>query len=177
MKTKKELSSQKNAKIQNKGRALPSSLDEIDLKILDVLQEDNQITNQDLAQRVGLSPPPCLRRVRSLRQSGVITKDVALVDPAKVGKNLIIFINVSLEKQREDMLAHFERKMREQPEVLQCYFLSGETDYLLIIHSTDMEDYNGFVRKVLANEPNIRNFRSHFCLSRVKYTTKTPLSS
>jgi Lrp/AsnC family leucine-responsive transcriptional regulator len=158
---------------------LPSTptvnLDEIDRKILNILQTDNRITNQDLAQKVGLSAPPCLRRVRALRDAGVILQDVSLVDPSKVGRNLVVFVNISLEKQREDLLAHFERKMLGQKEVMQCYFVSGETDYLLVIHVADMDHYNDFARRVLANEANIKMFRSSFCLARVKYDTKIQL--
>ena len=83
---------------------------------------------------------------------------------------------MTLEKQREDLLAHFERKMREQPEVMQCYFVSGDTDYLLVIHAASMNHYNDFARRVFANEANIKMFRSSFCLSRVKQDTHLLLS-
>lgn len=81
-----------------------------------------------------------------------------------------------LKKQREDLLAHFERKMSEEPEIMQCYFVSGDTDYLLIIHVRDMNHYNDFARRVFANEPNIKQFRSSFCLNRTKYNTMVMLS-
>ena len=151
-------------------------LDRIDRKILNILQHDNQITNLALADRIGISAPPCFRRVKRLRESGIIAKDVALVDPFKVGSRLIVFVNVTLEKQREDLLAHFERKMLEHHEVMQCYFVSGDTDYLLIIHVADMNHYNEFARRVFANEANIKMFRSSFCLSRTKYNTHIYLS-
>lgn len=151
-------------------------LDRIDLKILDVLQEDNQITNLDLAARVGLSPPPCLRRVRRLRALGIIVRDVALVDPAKVGRAITAFVGVELDRQREDVLANFERKVLAEPEVQQCYFVSGEVDYLLVVTCADMPSYNAFARRVLANEHNIKRFRTSFTLSRVKYETKLPLA-
>lgn len=153
-----------------------NSLDAIDKKILNILQKDNQITNLALAEMVNLSPPPCLRRVKRLRDMGVIVKDVALVDPFKVGQKIIVFVDITLEKQREDLLAHFERKMLEQPEVMQCYFVSGDTDYILILHVTDMQHYNDFARRVIANEANIKVFRSSFCLQRVKYETHILLS-
>ena len=151
-------------------------LDKTDKKILNILQQDNQITNQSLADKVGLSAPPCFRRVKRLRDEGIILNDVSLVDPFKVGKPLIVFVNITLEKQREDLLAHFERKMSEEPEIMQCYFVSGDTDYLLIIHVKDMNDYNEFARRVFANEPNIKKFRSSFCLNRTKYNTQVVLS-
>jgi len=151
-------------------------LDKIDRKILNILQNDNQVTNLALADLVGISAPPCFRRVKRLRETGIIAKDVSLVDPFKVGSRLIVFVNITLEKQREDLLAHFERKMLAQHEVMQCYFVSGDTDYLLVIHVADMNHYNEFARKVFANEPNIKMFRSSFCLSRTKYNTHIHLS-
>lgn len=150
-------------------------LDIIDRKILNILQENNQITNIELANRVGLSPPPCLRRVKLLRERGVITQDVSLVNPQKVGKNFIVFLNVSLERQREDMLDSFERKITQHPEVTQCYFVSGDYDYFLVILVSNVEEYYDFVRRVLSNDPNLKIFRSSFALNRVSYTTKIPI--
>lgn len=151
------------------------SLDKIDKKILNILQKNNQITNLELAEQVNLSSPPCFRRVKRLRDLGIICKDVALVDPVKVGHQLTVFVNVTLEKQREDLLTHFERKMLAEPEVMQCYFVSGEADYFLIIQVPDMNHYNDFARRVFANEANIKIFRSSFCLSRIKYDTSITL--
>lgn len=147
-------------------------LDRIDRKILNILQEDNQITNVELAERVGVSASPCLRRVRQLRESGVICQDVSLINPHHVGCNFIVFLNVSLERQREDLLENFERKMKLHPEVMQCYFVSGDFDYFLVIMVSNVEAYHDFVRRVLANDHNIKVFRSSFALNRVKYTTK-----
>ena len=151
------------------------TLDKMDRKILNILQRDNQITNLALAEQIGISAPPCFRRVKRLRDEGFIVNDVSLVDPFKVGRPLIVFANITLEKQREDLLAHFERKMSDEPEVMQCYFVSGDTDYLLIIHVADMNHYNDFARRVFANEPNIKKFRSSFCLNRTKYNTHVVL--
>ena len=155
----------------------PVELDAIDRKILTFLQDDNQITNLALAERVGLSPPPCLRRVRRLRELGVIERDVALVDPRKVGQGIIAFVGVELDRQREDVLTNFERKISAEPQVQQCYFVSGEIDYLLLVTCPNMESYNAFARRVLANEHNIKRFRTSFCLSRVKYATAIPLGA
>jgi len=153
----------------------PVALDAIDRRILGVLQDDNQITNLALAERIGLSPPACLKRVRRLRDERVIVKDVALIDPEKVGQTIVAFVGVELERQREDVLAAFERKIAAEPEVQQCYFVSGEIDYLLVVTCRDMEAYNAFARRVLANEHNIARFRTSFNLSRVKHETKVPL--
>ncbi len=153
----------------------PIELDKIDRKILNILQENNQITNLALAEKVGISAPPCFRRVKRLRDLGIITKDIALVDPVKVGQCLTVFVSVTLEKQREDMLSHFERKVLQEPEVIQCYFISGEIDYLLVVYVKDMNHYHEFSRRVFVKEANIKSFRSSFCLNRIKYDTKVHL--
>jgi len=154
----------------------PVRLDAIDRRILDRLQEDNQISNLELAAAVGISPPPCSRRVQRLRAEGIISADVSLLDPFRVGRSLIVFASVTLERQREDLLENFERKMLAHGEVMQCYFVSGDADYLVVVSVPDMAAYNDFARRVFANEPNIRMFRSSFALSRVKYQTKIPLA-
>lgn len=146
-------------------------LDKTDKKILNLLQKNNQLTNYELAELVNLSPPPCLRRVRKLREHGIITHDVALIDPFKVKQNLIVFVGVSLETHNEDLLAHFEQKMNEYHEIKQCYFISGEIDYLLMVHVVDIEAYNEFVRRVFVSTHNVKQFRSNICLSRIKYET------
>ncbi|MDR3490794.1 MAG: Lrp/AsnC family transcriptional regulator [Gammaproteobacteria bacterium] len=160
---------------ENDESLLGNELDRIDRRILNILQQDNQITNLALAEKVGISAPPCFRRVKRLRELGIISKDVSLVDPFKVGQRLIIFVNITLEKQREDLLAHFERKMQEHPEIMQCYFISGDADYLLVVHVSDMNHYNEFARRVFASEANIKMFRSSFCLNRIKYDTHIQL--
>jgi len=162
-------------KNENREPLSDNELDRMDCRILNILQQDNQITNLALAEKIGISPPPCFRRVKRLRELGIIHKDVSLVDPFKVGQRLIIFVNITLEKQREDLLTHFERKMQEHPEIMQCYFISGDADYLLVVHATDMNHYNEFARRVFASEPNIKMFRSSFCLNRIKYNTHVQL--
>lgn len=164
----------KNARPRNKvqeGELALSALDRIDRRILNHLQQDARMKNEELAQKVGLSPAPCSRRVKRLRQEGYILRDVSLVDTAKTGHALIAFVSVELDRQREDALAAFERHIAAQPEVQQCYFISGESDYLLLVSCRDMEHYNDFVRDVLAREHNIRRFRTSFTLRRVKYDT------
>jgi len=165
----------KRKNIPQRAKTKPPGLDAIDRKILMLLQDDNQITNQDLASKVGISPPPCHRRVRRLREEGIIQRDVSLVDPVKVGRSMVVFASITLERQREDLLENFERKMARCPEVMQCYFVSGDADYLVVVSVADMDHYNEFARRIFANEPNIRMFRSSFCLSRVKYDTKIPI--
>ncbi len=169
----------KNASVDKSKNSQTNSelfhLDKIDKKILNLLQKNNQLTNLDLAELVNLSPPPCLRRVRRLRECGIITHDVSLIDPFKIKHNLICFVSVSLEKQGEDSLERFEQKMLSHPEIKQCYFISGEVDYLLMVHVEDIDAYNEFVRRVFVNSPNLKAFKSSFCLTRVKYDTSIDL--
>jgi Lrp/AsnC family leucine-responsive transcriptional regulator len=150
----------------------PVNLDGLDCHILNLLQEDNRLSNVELAKRIGLSAPPCLRRVQRLQEAGIIQQNVAVLDPIKTGYELIAFVHVTLEKQREDLLESFERKMRAQEEVMQCYFISGDADYFLIVQVKSMNEYADFSRRILANELNIKMFRSSFSLKRVKYKTK-----
>ncbi len=157
-------------------KSVPTRLDRIDRKILDILQQNNRVSNLELAAAVGISPPPCSRRVQRLRDAGIVAADVSLVDPARVGRSLVVFASVTLERQREDLLENFERKMLAHAEVMQCYFISGDADYLVVVVVPDMAAYNEFARRVFANEPNIRMFRSSFALSRVKYETRIPLA-
>lgn len=152
-------------------------LDKTDRKILTILQRDNQITNLALAERVHLSPPTCLRRVRRLREEKVIIRDVALLDPAIVGASLFVFIEVVLERQAEHLQHEFEKKMEKISEVTQCYMVSGQTDFILVAQVQDMKSYHSFVRRILTNDPNIRNFKSHFAMNRSKFQTEVNLDA
>ena len=149
-------------------------LDRIDRKILNILQKNNKITNLELAELVHLSPPPCLWRVHRLRDLGVI-RDVAIIDPFKAGMTLTIFVSITLERQREELLDSFEKKMLAHEQVKQCYFVSGDIDYILVVQMEDMNHYHEFSRRVFSCEENIRSYRSVFCLNRVKYDTSVNL--
>ena len=151
---------------------MKKSLDEMDCKILDILQRQGDISNRALADAVGLSPPPCLKRVRRLQEIGVIEKTVALLNPNLVGQGLIAFVEVELEKQRDDLLRLFEQRVSERREVMQCYMVSGDSDYFLVVNVPDMDAYELFVRDVFAREPNILKYKTRFGMSRVKYSTE-----
>ena len=114
-----------------------SSLDEIDSRILTALQENARISNVDLAERVGISPSPCWRRVRELEQKGVIARYVTLLDPKKLGLTVSVLVQVTLEKQIEPALETFEKAVRERPEVMECYLMTGDADYLLRVVMPD----------------------------------------
>jgi Lrp/AsnC family leucine-responsive transcriptional regulator len=157
--------------------AVTSELDKIDRKILKLLQQNNQLTNLELAALAHLSPPTCLRRVRRLREEKVIVGDVALLDPSRVGKNFFVFIEVVLERQSEQLQRTFELKIEKIDEVMQCYMVSGNSDFMLVVQVADMHAYHCFVRRELTNDPNVRNFRSMFAMNRSKFRTQTNLDT
>ena len=152
-------------------------LDKIDRRILQILQKNNQLTNLELAEKAFVSPPTCLRRVRRLREEKVIVADVSLLDPFLVEKGLFIFIEVSLERQRESLQREFEQKVDKIGEVMQCYMVSGDTDFILVVQVADMKCYHEFVRRVLTSDPNVRNFRSIFAMNRSKFRTDMDLGN
>ncbi|MBC7781126.1 MAG: Lrp/AsnC family transcriptional regulator [Proteobacteria bacterium] len=151
------------------------SLDATDLRILERLQRDARISNIDLAQAVNLSPSPCLARVRALEASGVIARHVTLLDPATVGLDVTVFIQVALEKQVEGMLDQFEKAARERPEVMECYLMTGDSDYLLRVMVPDVRALERFIVDVLSRMPGVGNIKSSFALKQVKYETALPL--
>jgi DNA-binding Lrp family transcriptional regulator len=142
-------------------------LDQIDLAILRELQADGRMTNVELARRVGISAPPCLRRVRALEESGVITGYRALVDPRAIGLSVIFFVFVQLDQQTEGELAAFGARAAEWRAVRECWTLSGETDFLLKCIAADLQAFQEFVGELTAT-PNIRNVRSSLALTPVK---------
>jgi Lrp/AsnC family transcriptional regulator, leucine-responsive regulatory protein len=155
---------------------MPSqNFDAIDLKILRALQDNAAISNVDLARKVGLSPSPCLRRVQQLEESGVIRRRVTLLDPAAVGMGMSVFLQVALEKQTERTLRTFERSVAEWPEVMECYLMTGEADYLIRIVVPDMDAFQRFVVGRLTRIAGVARVRSSFAMKQVKYTTQLPI--
>ena len=150
-------------------------LDAIDRRILAALQENARIANTDLAAAVGLSPAPCLRRVRALEEDGVIRKHVSLVNPGAVGLPVSVFVSISLERQVEEALKRFERVIRARPEVMECYLMTGDADYLLRVVCADLAAYERFVLDHLTKVPGVSSIRSSFALKQVKYSTALPL--
>ena len=150
-------------------------LDAIDRRILEHLQDNARISNVDLAARVGISASPCWRRVRELEESGVISNYVTLIDAASVGLTVSVFVNVSLEKQVERELDVFQNAIRERPEVMECYLMTGEADFLLRVVVPDLMAYERFLMDHLTRVPGIASIRSSFALKQVKYRTALPL--
>ncbi len=154
---------------------LPGPLDEIDVRLLDQLQRDARLTNVELAARVHLSPSPCLARVRRLERDGVVARYVALLDPERVGLPVSVFIQVRLERQVERALETFEEAMARHPEVMECYLMTGDADYLIRVVVPDVKALERFIVDHLARIPGVANIRSSFALKQVKYQTALPI--
>jgi Lrp/AsnC family leucine-responsive transcriptional regulator len=163
-----------------------AELDAIDRKILAILQENGRLSNQEIAERVNLSPSPCLRRIRRLEESGVIRGYVALLDPQKLGLGLLAYVNVRLEKRggtsvgtrSPNPATHadlFREAVRGWPEVVACDAMTGDMDYLLRVQVEDMAHFSRFVQDQLLHHPSVIDVKTSFSLERIKETTALPL--
>ena len=150
-------------------------LDATDWKILGRLQEDARVSNVDLAKAVHLSPSPCLARVRALEEGGYIARHVTLLDPLRIGLTVSVFIQVSLEKQMRNALDTFESSVLARDEVMECYLMTGDADYLLRVIVPDVQSIERFIVDYLAKIPGVASIKSSFALKQVKYKTALPL--
>lgn len=150
-------------------------LDIIDLRILRELQLDGSLTNVELARRVQLSPSPCLARVRAMETAGVIDRYVAIANPLKLGLDLNVFINISLKGQDKKALADFESRISEHDEVMECYLMTGDSDYLIRVAVANIAALERFILEQLTPIPGIEKIRSSFALKQVRYKTALPL--
>ncbi len=148
------------------------TLDKVDRKLLNLLQKNNQMPTRTLAEKANVSQPTCLRRLRDLRATGIISADVALVDPFALGYGMLAFVEVSLTDQSDQRMLEFEARMAKENEVMQCYFVSGDFDYFLVVHVIDMEAYYQFVRRAISGSGNVRHFQSRFPMKRAKFVTR-----
>jgi len=150
-------------------------MDTTDLKILHELQQDASLSNVELAKRVHLSPSPCLSRVKALEKSGVIKQYVALLDPQALGLGLSVFISISLKEQTKQALSDFEQSIWQHCEVMECYLMTGDCDYLIRVAVKDIAALEKFILESLTPIPGIEKIRSSFTLKQVKYKTALPL--
>ena len=156
---------------------MPYTFDGTDRRILEVIQEDARISNTELADRIGLSPSPCWRRVRTLEDTGVIERYVTLVNAKAVGLPITVFATVALEKQVESALESFEKAVMERPEVMECNLMPGEFDYLLRVVVPDLVAYERFLMDHLTRIKGIASIKSSFSLKQLRYKTALPLPS
>jgi len=152
-----------------------SKLSAIDRKILRALQEDGRMTVQAIADRVGLSASPCLRRIRQLEVAGIITAYSATVDQKAVGLPVSVFISIKLERQRAEELDRFAAAVSRWPEVMECYLMTGQFDYLLRVVCADLGAYEEFLRQKLTQLEGVGSIESSFSLAQVKYSRVLPV--
>ena len=152
-----------------------ANLDLIDRKVLAELQKEGRITNVELAQRVGLTAPPCLRRVRALEDEGVIRGYHADLDPSRLGFAITVFALVSLKSQAEESLRQFEEHMRDLPEVRECHMLNGEVDFILKIVSHDLQSFQEFLTSKLTPAPNVASVKTSLTIRTAKQMPGVPL--
>ena len=150
-------------------------MDKFDMEILDQLQKNARISNIALAETINLSPAPCLRRVRELENQGIISNYTTILDPEKLGWNVSVFIEIRLEKQVLEYIEVFEDMVQQYPEVMECYLMTGTSDYLLRVVAEDLPSLQTFITEKLATIPNVANMRSSIALKQVKYKTALPV--
>jgi Lrp/AsnC family leucine-responsive transcriptional regulator len=163
--TRRQISA-KSAKIE---------LDDADRRILKLVQNDGRVTLQTIADRVGLSASPCLRRIRRMEEGGVITAYSAVVDQTAVGLPVSVFISIKLERQRAEELDRFGEAIAQWPEVMECYLMTGQFDYLLRVVCADLAEYEAFLREKLTQVDGVRSIESSFALGQVKYSRVLPI--
>jgi Lrp/AsnC family leucine-responsive transcriptional regulator len=149
-------------------------LDDVSLRILDILQKRADISNAELAELVGISVSPCWRRVTEMKACGVIRGTVTLADPLKLGLAVNVFVHVSLRQQDKVSLKRFTEAVSERPEVMECYLMTGEADFLLRVVVEDLQKYQALIVDCLTQIEGVASIRSSFALSQVKYTTALP---
>jgi Lrp/AsnC family transcriptional regulator, leucine-responsive regulatory protein len=152
-------------------------LDALDSKILAALQEDGRLSNVELAERVGLSPSPCLRRVKRLEEEGYIAGYKAKLDRRRLGLGMTIFVGVKVDGHRDTNARAFQEAMRKLPEVVACHMLSGEADFLLEVVVADLAAYDAFLSRTLLNMPMVRDIRSNFAIRTVKSDGALPVGA
>ena len=150
-------------------------LDSVDLRILTELQQDSSLSNVELARRVHLSPSPCLMRVKHLESEGVIQRYVALCDTKSLGLGLNVFISITLKEQSRKALAEFEQRIAEHDEVMECYLMTGDSDYLIRVALADIAALERFILNQLTPIAGVEKIRSSFALKQVRYKTALPL--
>jgi Lrp/AsnC family leucine-responsive transcriptional regulator len=150
-------------------------LDRIDIQILNLLQEDAAIPLRRIAELVHASSATCQRRIAQLRANGILIKDVALVDRVRVGRPLTAFVTVQLEQQNTALLKMFESLMREEADVMACYEVAGEYDFMLVVTAVSMEAFQVFTRRVFTSNNNVANYKSLLAMNCAKFETKVPL--
>ena len=154
-------------------------MDSFDVKILNIIQHNNRLSTEKIAAQVGLSPSAVQRRLQRLRKDGIIEAEVAIISPEAVGRSLTAIVGVIIDKERplSPALKEFKKLMLNTPEVMQCYDVTGEDDFIVIITAKNMPEYESISRKLFMENPNVRRYKSSLVVRRVKTGTVIPLIS
>jgi Lrp/AsnC family leucine-responsive transcriptional regulator len=152
-------------------------IDQLDAKILNLVQQNNRLTVEQIGNQVGLSPSACQRRLSGLREEKIIRDDVAVVDPAKVGKKLTMIIDVTVEREKPDVMTKFKDAMRKHPQVMQCYYVTGEKDFVLIVVMRDMKEFEAFQTEFCTENPAISRFSTSVVVDSVKVGLTVPVDA
>jgi Lrp/AsnC family transcriptional regulator, leucine-responsive regulatory protein len=158
-----------------RGKAGPE-LDQFDISLLNIVQENNLLTTEQLADRVGLSATACQRRLKRLRANGAIAADVSLISGDAAGTPVTLIVLVSLEREQRDLLDGFKRRITSYPEVTQCYYVTGNADFILVVRVATMEAYGAFTERAFFGDKNVKAFQTYAAMQTVKFTTKYHLS-
>ncbi|MER8467622.1 Lrp/AsnC family transcriptional regulator [Mesorhizobium sp. M1396] len=150
-------------------------LDRIDLKILNAVQRNNRLTTDELGELAGLSATACQRRLKRLRDTGVIEADVAIVSPEAVGRPMLMLVSVSLERDRSDIIDRFKQAVRRTPEIMSAYYVTGDADFVLVVSARDMADYEAFTRRFFHEQPDIKAVKTMVAMDRIKASFSLPI--
>lgn len=152
-----------------------NAFDNFDIALLNIVQENNQLTTDQLADRVGLSATSCQRRLKRLRAEGAIVADVSLLSAEVAGSHVTLVVLVSLEREQLDLLDDFKRRISAYPEVTQCYYVTGSADFILVVRTSTMQAYGEFTERAFFGDKNIKGFQTFASMQTVKFTTKVHL--
>jgi len=153
-----------------------NKLDRFDYKILKIVQKNNKVTSQKLANEVGLSSSACQRRLNSMRKTGIIERDISVLDRNQLNRKITIIVQIQSDIEGTEPDIQFKKKMFESPEVMQCYYITGEYDYVLIATFKEMEDYEDFTKKYFLENPNIKHFKTMVVMNKVKENLSIPIN-
>ncbi len=151
-------------------------MDDFDLKLLSLVQENNRLTADQLGEEVGLSATACQKRLKKLRDKGVIAKDIAVLSRDAVGQRITMIVEVTLERERPEFLDQFKKTMQSTPEVMQCYYVTGNADFIIILTAKDMKDYEDFTRRFFFHNSNVKRFHTNVVMDAVKVGLNIPLN-
>lgn len=150
-------------------------LDRIDRKLLNAVQRNNRLTTEELGEHAGLSATACQRRLKRLRDAGVIEADVAIVSPAAVGRPVLLLVSITLERERADIIDRFKQAIRRTPEIMNAYYVTGEADFIITVSAEDMSEYEAFTRRFFYEHLEVKSFKTTVVMDRIKASFALPI--